>query len=407
MLMKQLIAILALLFLFTNNLYAQADTARAMEIASQGVALVDEGKIDEGIAMYRKAMELLPNTFHFPYEIAYAEVMRKNYDKAIEILIPIVDREDATGRGYQLLGNCYDWIGDSAKANATYVKGIEQFPYNGPLRLEYGIMRGKENDFKGALQSWETGVMVAPLFPSNYYYASVYLDPGSHLWSSIYGELFLNLESNTKRSATISQLLYAIFEHSITVKDSVQVHFNMEPVAYAKDSVSLMAETMSALLMDVTLGSNSNHVQIAPDGSGGEIKNGTSVRFVVPFEAAVTKAYQSAAKNTKTVDFTSILGIRKKYIDYINTSQDTNFNNSYFQWLKKVDKSGYTEPYTAWLLRYAKPEDYKEWASSHEELNRNFQLWIKESPYMPSDEKLFSRFLYPGTIEKSPVATKK
>jgi len=405
--MKQLIAILALLFLFTNSLYSQADTARAMEIASQGVALVDEGKIDEGIAMYRKAMELLPNTFHFPYEIAYAEVMRKNYDKAIEILIPIVDREDATGRGYQLLGNCYDWLGDSAKANVTYVKGIEQFPYNGPLRLEYGIMRGKENDFKGALQSWETGVMVAPLFPSNYYYASVYLDPGSHLWSSIYGELFLNLEPNTKRSATISQLLYAILEHSIIVKDSVQVHFNMEPVTYAKDSVSLMAETMSALLMDVASSTNNNQVQIAQDGSGGEIVNGTSVRFVVPFEKAVTAAYQNAAGNTKSIDFNSILKIRKKYIEYINTSSDTCFDNSYFHWLKKVDKSGYTEPYTAWLLRYAKPDDYKEWASANEELNKNFLLWIKENSYQPNDEKPFSRFFYPGTIEKTPAVVKK
>jgi tetratricopeptide (TPR) repeat protein len=44
---------------------------------------MDEGQIDQSIELLTRAEKLDPNRIDYPYEIAYAHYLKKNYEKAI------------------------------------------------------------------------------------------------------------------------------------------------------------------------------------------------------------------------------------------------------------------------------------------------------------------------------------
>ena len=47
---------------------------------------MDEGKLDESIKLLEESQKLDPENYMYPYEIAYAYVQKKKYEKAIKIL---------------------------------------------------------------------------------------------------------------------------------------------------------------------------------------------------------------------------------------------------------------------------------------------------------------------------------
>jgi hypothetical protein len=59
-----------------------------------------------------------------------------------------------------------------------------------------------------AIKQWEKGIEIDPNYSSNYYNATrYYFLTYDKVWSLIYGETFLNLESYSKRTAEIKDLL--------------------------------------------------------------------------------------------------------------------------------------------------------------------------------------------------------
>jgi hypothetical protein len=68
-------------------------------------------------------------------------------------------------------------------------------------------MLWSKNDF-GCIKEWEKGIQDDPNYPANYYYAAkYYYFANDRIWSLIYGEMFINLESYTKRTAEMKEIL--------------------------------------------------------------------------------------------------------------------------------------------------------------------------------------------------------
>src|SRR5690606_10686824 len=113
------------------------------------------------------------------------------------------------------------------KAIQVYEDGLKKFPLSGKLYLERGTMELKREDLDAALKYYEMGIKVDPNFPSNYYWASrIYSYTTETVWTLIYGELFMNLERNTKRTAEISKLLYDTYVESIQIDSDTS--FNLK-----------------------------------------------------------------------------------------------------------------------------------------------------------------------------------
>jgi tetratricopeptide (TPR) repeat protein len=83
------IALLILLLLFgqIENFNAQNDPKKeAFEKGQKAIQLMDNGKIDEAIKILEECQKLDPKNIDYPYEIALANYMKKDYKKSIKIL---------------------------------------------------------------------------------------------------------------------------------------------------------------------------------------------------------------------------------------------------------------------------------------------------------------------------------
>ena len=159
-------------------------------------------------------------------DLAYELFQKKNYEKALETIKPLVDRNDADEQVYQIAGYIYKALDQPNEAEKLYKRGIKKFSPAGMMYNEYGAFKLAKGDNEGAIKLWEKGIETDPSFTGNYYSAcKFYLPTEDIMWSLIYGEMFLNLESQSNRSPEIKVILLEnykkFFEQDITknIKD--------------------------------------------------------------------------------------------------------------------------------------------------------------------------------------------
>lgn len=78
-----------------------------------------------------------------------------------------------------------------------------------PIRALFIWSRGRFGNaghYDEAVASFEKGISVAPMFPSNYYRAAqFYAYSTSKVWSQIYGEIMMNLLPSGDRNKEMSE----------------------------------------------------------------------------------------------------------------------------------------------------------------------------------------------------------
>lgn len=204
-------------FLTITVTFAQTNKEIALQKANNAIRLMDEGRIDESISILQESQELDPKNFDYPYEIAYANYLKKDYKKAIEIAEKLENYKNVNAQLYTLWGNSYDNLGNSKKAIEIYDLGIKKFPNKGIHYLEKGVVYEFEKDYNKAVETYQKGISVEPNYSSNYYrLANLYLNSSDKTPGLIYGEIFINLERTTKRTKEISEKLFDTYKNSVT-----------------------------------------------------------------------------------------------------------------------------------------------------------------------------------------------
>ncbi len=88
-----------------------------------------------------------------------------------------------------------------------YRRALKKFPKSGALYSEYGELLWAKKDYE-AIEFWEKGIKEDPSFAGNYYNAALfYHKTKDKVWSLVYGEIFVNMESLTERAAAMKGLL--------------------------------------------------------------------------------------------------------------------------------------------------------------------------------------------------------
>ncbi len=322
------------------NLQAQTNADKAIELGRKAVSLVDSGKITKGITLLREAQGLDPDNPTIPYEIAYAYYTLKNYPGAIGILDSLRRLSHPTENVFQLLGNSYDFMGDSAKAEQTYRAGLAIYPRSGRLYLELGVLNLKSQPAR-ALKYFEDGIASEPGFASNYYWASrIFLQTTEKVWAMIYGEIFMNLERGSKRTEEISERLYKAYLSGIqrTSDSTYEVHF-------------------------------SKSVQVAEHDSS------------IPFPMAYELCMVLATVPTDTVQMNSLSTIRSRFLDlWEEKGLQRTYSNPLFTYQLQVQKQGHIDAYSHWLLMRGDEDAFSSWHSSHEKEFEEFVRWFTANP---------------------------
>jgi len=152
-------------------------------------------------------LQLHPSDLEISKDLLFTYYLKRDFAKALEVGKPLVERPDADVQTFQMMGLVYKAIAEDKEAEKLYKRGMKKFPEAGILYSEYGDMIA-EKEPANALKLWEKGIEMEPNHSSNYYYvAKQYAQSGDILWSILYAEIFLNMESFTPRSTEMKNLL--------------------------------------------------------------------------------------------------------------------------------------------------------------------------------------------------------
>lgn len=333
-------------------MYCQSDYEKSMAKLDSGVTMVDRGNYDDGLRLYAEAKKLDSTNITIDYEIAYVYYGQKKYDTAIYIIEKIIDNGKVNDRFYQLLGNAYDFIGKIDKAIQVYNKGLQKFPKSGTLNHELSVIYAAQKDYDKAIEYCEAGIEVDPTYPTNYFTAAVlYFDTKNSFWGMMYAEIFMNLERNTKRTSTMSKLLFDNYKKHILRTDSnkFEVKFASNYVTSKKPFGLIVYEPCILL--------------------------------------SLFKAQSIFAKDSLNLNINNIDTIRTNFLSlYYERQFDTLYPNVLFEYQKKIQEAGFLDVYNHWLLMYGDPDLYTKWIKQNQQKAEAFVKWFDDNPIM-IDEK--------------------
>ncbi len=213
---------LLLISLYTAQLIYAQQTVE--DIRKQAMASAQQEDFTNAIQILEQGLQQYPNNIDILKDEAYISYLGRDYQRSMQIGKTIVGRDDADVQSYQILGLTYKAIADYKDADKLYKTGIKKFPKSGVLYAEYGDMLTQYDNKRGAIAQWEKGIETDPNYSSNYYYAAkYYADNNNVFWSCIYGEIFVNMESLTKRTQEIKNLLLNDYKMLLSNKSNLEV----------------------------------------------------------------------------------------------------------------------------------------------------------------------------------------
>jgi len=216
------------------SLSAQSQQPEAKTLQETAKTFTRQGDYSNAIMVLTGAVQKEPQNMELQKDLAFNYYLQRDYPKGLNVARPLTERPDADVQCYQIAGMLYKAIDESKECERLYKAGIKKFPQSGVLYNEYGEMLFARQDNSGAIKQWEKGIEVDPTYSSNYYNASrFYYFTMDKIWSILYGEIFVNLESYSKRTAEIKDVLLESYKKLYTGEDVMKDQTTRSPFALA------------------------------------------------------------------------------------------------------------------------------------------------------------------------------
>ncbi len=202
--MKKNIYLFAISLIFWGSeTFAQT----AKELQETARSFMQQADYANAVLVLNRAIQMEPQNVDIIKELSLSYYMQRDNVKALEIIKPLLDKDDADDQCYQIAGNIYKQLELVKECDKLYRKGIKKFPESGAMYNELGELLWEQQDF-AAIKQWEKGIEVDPGFSKNYYNASkYYFLTTDKIWSILYGEIFLNMEPFSNRTPEIKSIL--------------------------------------------------------------------------------------------------------------------------------------------------------------------------------------------------------
>ncbi len=210
--MKKKIAIVTFCLLGSVFAFAQNDIKTQQDNAR---AFMRSGDYNNAILILTRALEENKNNLELQKDLVMSYYLKRDYVKAKEVAKVLMDRDDADVIAYQIAGNVYKALEEVKECDKMYKKALKKFPNSGPLLSEYGELLWATKNFS-AINYWEKGIQVDPSYAGNYYNAAMhYFHTKDKVWSIIYGEIFINMESLSERGAAMKTMLLDSYKEKL------------------------------------------------------------------------------------------------------------------------------------------------------------------------------------------------
>ncbi len=245
---------LIVFFLFISfSVSAQQDVTQLRETA---LTFQRQGDYANAILILNRALQQQPNDIMVLTDIAYTYYLQKDYAKAMDVVKPLLEREDAEIRTYQVGGNIYKAVEEVKECDKMYKKALKKYPNSGVLNSEYGELLWAKKEPELAISQWEKGIQVDPSYSGNYYHAAkFYYAIPDKVWSLVYGEIFVNLESYSTRTAEIKMLLLESYKKFFTNSDVFKQYNDRKKTPFEEAFLQTMEKQSSLATNGITTNS--------------------------------------------------------------------------------------------------------------------------------------------------------
>lgn len=207
--MKSIFSFFVLALIATSGFGQQPDTKTLDETAK---TFIRQGDYTNAIIVYNRALQQEPQNLEMLKGLAFTYYLQRDYTNALKIAKPLPERADGDVQSFQILGMVYKATEERKECEKMYKQGLKKFPKSGVLYNEYGEVIGTENG-PDAIKLWEKGIEEDPNYSSNYYNASkYYYSKNEKVWCVLYGEIFVNIESYSTRTAEMKDVLLAAYK---------------------------------------------------------------------------------------------------------------------------------------------------------------------------------------------------
>lgn len=286
----------------------------AAELHKNARTFMQKGDYPNAILILNRALVLQPNNLEISKDLGLNYYFAKDYTKAIDVLKPLLEKDEADDQCFQIAGDAYLALDQLKDAEKIYKRGIKKLPNSGALYNELGKLMWSQGDFT-AIKQWEKGIESDPGFAGNYYNAGkYYYFTKDKVWSLIYGEVFLNIDPQS---------------------------------AYSPEIKNILLEGYKKLFADADLEKNNTD------------KN----NFVTAFLKAMNKQSSLASSG---INAESLTMIRTRFILEWYASSAAKFPYKLFELQRQLLQDGLFDAYNQWIFAAAQNlPAYQDWISTH------------------------------------------
>lgn len=173
------------------------------------------GDFDNAILVLNSALKKDAHNLDYQKDLVLAYTYKRDFAKALDVVKPMLERNDLDEQAYQVAGNVYRALALYKDGEKMFKKALKKFPESGPLYSEFGELLWDNKDYS-AINEWEKGIAVSPSYAGNYYNAaSYYYFTKDKIWTLLYGEIFVNMESLTERSTEMKKMLLDTYKQKL------------------------------------------------------------------------------------------------------------------------------------------------------------------------------------------------
>lgn len=351
-----LIALLVLLMYQPVSAQTVWPTPEVEFLYKQARDFHSKGNLREAIIRYQQAIQIAPEVVLLYRELAHAYYLAQGYDEAINTLNPLVEKGVADPETYRVLTQCYLAIGENKRAKRLLRDGTEKYPNSGVLYHEMGLMYENEGELVYAIESWLDGIEKDPGYHINYYEAArFYINTDKSVWTILYGEMFINIEQQTKR---------------------------------AYDTRMMVMNAYRKLFTSLSTG------DIPKFGSGNR-------QGKVGFEEAVYDTYIKLSP-VMADGFTTenLTMLRTRFIMDWTMEYARRYPYSLFSRHDDMIRSGYFDAYNQWLFgKVENAQQYEAWQKFHPNAMPAFESWLRRNPYKPVEGDFYNEKIVEGIFQ--------
>ena len=327
-----------LLFAIAISIYSFSQPDDPKKLHETARTFMNSGDFDNAIIVLQRALQMDKNNLELQKDLTMTYYLKRDYQKALDGVKVLLERDDADVITFQIAGNVYKALEEVKDCEKMYKKALKKFPKSGPLYSEYGELLFAVKDYS-AIQLWEKGIEVDPAYSGNYYNAALYyFYTKDKVWSLIYGEIFVNMESLSERGAALKQQLLQAYKEKLFVE----------------------ADVMK-----------------------GEEKNKSE--FAKAFLQSISKQSSLANKGITTETLTMI---RTRFILDWYATNAAKYPYKLFDFQKQLISEGMFDAYNQWLFGATENlAAYENWTKTHTEEYNNFSNFQKSRVFrMPQGQ---------------------